>query len=167
MEKKYILPGTISSNPETCEQGIYYFLKGLVDNGFKKFVIINGHDENMFSINRALERIMEKNEITVLVFDWWEIAWEEIKEDVDSRYDELGVAGEDETAIIQYLGLIRGKIPENNIPEKKPYQIYKKETEKLEVFGKPQSANAKKGEIILEKICKKIVEVINKEFKNL
>lgn len=165
VEDKYNLPGTIKFSNDLSKEVIYQLLLSLSLNGFKKFVLVNGHDENVRPINFAAERIRsEFKEVKVISFNWWDVAWNEIAPLLDSKYEELGVAGEDETSIIQYLNLLRGKVPENNLPSLEGYKKYGKNPEKIEVFGKPESASPEKGKKIFDAICKKVGELVNREF---
>jgi|GEM_PF-3715309 len=163
IEKKYCLPGTLSVPAEIAEKNIFFMLDSLCEQGFKRFVLVNGHDENEFSMNNACEKLIEKRDVSLLAFNWWDVAWNDVSNILDSKYSELGVAGEDETSMIQFMNKMRGKIPKNNLPDKEPYKLYKRgEVEKLEVFGRPESATKEKGEKLMEVISSTIAEKAEK-----
>lgn len=164
IEKKYCLPGTLSVPAELAERNIFCMLDSLCDQGFSRFVLVNGHDENEFSMNIACEKLLKKRDARIFAFNWWDIAWDQVSDFMESKFEELGVAGEDETAIIQYMERIRGTIPKDNLQQSPKYRLYGLKTEKLEVFGRPQAASKEKGKKLMETIgsaiAEKVVELI-------
>lgn len=65
-------PGSFSISKEVYEPYVSEILVGLVNNGFRNIIIINGHgDPQIDSLNRVAEDVGRKRRVRTLVVNWW------------------------------------------------------------------------------------------------
>jgi creatinine amidohydrolase len=93
-------PGSTSVTPETFERYVYEVAASLVDAGFKRIAIVNGHGGNTEQLKNVCFRLYREKKVFCLVVDWWVHCSEEIRE---AYGHEGGHAGTDETGMMQAL----------------------------------------------------------------
>lgn len=64
------LPGTLTLEQETYQQMIFELCESIIDQGFKKIIIVNGHDSNNKALRYILRKIKDKypNIFAIAVF---------------------------------------------------------------------------------------------------
>jgi creatinine amidohydrolase len=64
-------PGTISLKTETYLRIIRDILDGMVEQGFKRILVVNGHGGNSPGATLAMEFMVEHPDVTVQWHNWW------------------------------------------------------------------------------------------------
>ncbi len=161
-------PGTLCINLETFCKLLEDFLISYSKQGFKKFVIVNTHETQKRLIKEIAERVCINQYIKVIVFEYWNVLQEEMKEFIES---ELVHACEDEVSIL--MAVDQSLIKKDRIVDEMPveakigYLVYPLSdgyATKSGVMGKPSLATKEKGEKILGLIVEKMIKIIRKEF---
>jgi len=149
-------PMTISLEPKTLINLIENLLTGLVRNGIKKILIINGHDGNIAAIEIASRIIKDRHpQITIACLEAWWMLVGEIAKDIFDVWNGLGHGGEAETSAMLAIrpDLVNMKLaPQEIIPSlPKHLRIYWKfnELTNTGTTGAPQKATLEKGHKIL------------------
>ncbi len=113
-------PGTLSLSPKTYEAVLYETALCLINQGFKKIMIYNGHGGNTVSISHVVERINHNTPAIAVFLNDIKMPEIQIPELEGLKYDwHAGVA---ETSEMLYLthGLVdmeKAENPTMNIPE--------------------------------------------------
>ena len=91
-------PGSTTVSPATFEQYLFEAAAGLVDTGFKRVVLLNGHGGQTREVNRVVHRLWDETKAFSVAIEWWWLA-EQISRDV---YGEVtsGHAGVEESAMV-------------------------------------------------------------------
>lgn len=93
----YSYPGSLTVKSETFESYITELLESLVDKGFSRVVVINGHGGHLQELDNAGLKINRTRKAKIAIVHWWMLCEDIAKE----LYDQPGGhAGVDETAAI-------------------------------------------------------------------
>lgn len=93
----YSYPGSLTVKSETFQAYMTELFESLVDKGFSRIVVINGHGGNIDELDKAGLKINQTTKAKVAVVHWW-IFCEDITKEL---YDQPGGhGGVDETAAI-------------------------------------------------------------------
>ncbi len=66
-------PGTLSIRPSTMVAYLTDVLAGLVEQGFDRILVMNGHDGNVGSARLAISQVTQEHpEAAILFVNWWE-----------------------------------------------------------------------------------------------
>lgn len=178
--------GTISISPQTYVQVVVELTESLINSGFKKIILLNGHGGNITPIRHALSVLSAKYDDTVnpniVLATYWELAGKAFAGESPMESPALSHACEYETSLLLHLfpekvftdKIERAKRPKSNgyIPweDDEPYRgvsIVKK-TQYISSngsSGEPQLGTAEKGKILFDKAVHALVEFVE-EFKN-
>lgn len=164
VEKRFSKPGTISISKETVKKMFTNLIKDFIDIGFRKILIVNGHEENKDFLPEICRKF-SVNGTKIISFEWWGIAWEKISQVLGSSKNELGPGCEDETSLFLYFKpeLVKKDKIEDFLPDDKV--SIEENPSKTGVIGKPSLATREKGEKIMEAVVDEFCKVIKKEFK--
>ena len=94
-------PGAFQITEATYRPFVKQILEGLVKNGFRSIIILNGHGGGQTAVLQSVasEVAIEKH-VRTLVINWWSFASDETKEVFG---EDGGHAGNNETAFIQAI----------------------------------------------------------------
>jgi creatinine amidohydrolase len=94
-------PGAFQITEAAYRPFVKQILEGLVKNGFRSIIILNGHGGGQTAVLQAIasEVAVEKH-VRVMVINWWSFASDETKEVFG---EDGGHAGNNETAFIQAI----------------------------------------------------------------
>lgn len=163
--------GSLTATAETHIRMIVETVDGLVQAGFPRILILNGHGGNQADLKVAQQNLKEKHDGTcVLGASWWEIAVEELDAIKEAGPTGSGHAGEMETSLMLALhpDLVRtdrlqadGWSPES--PHGARVQRFRRIDEQTEsgVYGNPTVGSAEKGKRMLEVVIGSLVEVVD------
>jgi creatinine amidohydrolase len=75
-------PGTVSLRVQTYMQVIHDILESLVEHGFKRIVIVNGHGGNTPAQSACGEFMRDHRQVRIKWHDWWNAprTWAKVKE---------------------------------------------------------------------------------------
>lgn len=91
-------PGSIQIPPDVFREYVRAVLLGLVKNGFRNIIILNGHGPQAGILSNLAEEISMQQKVNTLVINWWILTADVTRE----VYGENGGHGtNDETAMIQ------------------------------------------------------------------
>jgi creatinine amidohydrolase len=94
-------PGAFRMSEKVYRPFVKEILEGLVKNGFKNIIILNGHGGGQTAVLQAVaEEVANENKVRTLVINWWSFA-SDITEEVFG--EDGGHAGWNETAFIQAI----------------------------------------------------------------
>lgn len=106
---------TVSLQPETLQNVLVDTCNSLIDAGFTRLFIVNGHGGNNEIIAIAARKIALTRDVRIGASSYWIMAWEELTAAGAHESNRLpGHAGSFETSIIKYLrpDLVRSPIPQ-------------------------------------------------------
>lgn len=164
-------PGTISLEPKTVINISHGVLNEFVIDGFKKFIILNGHFENAHLLRESCRKITTSNrDVRIIFLNWWDFLDTNILEKFYPRPFpgmDLEHSGVLETSLMMYLSpeyVNHECINKESFPRKKAkkpgFEIY---PEKLSLnisasgcLSSPQGSNDRIGQIIYESVLKGI-----------
>ena len=112
--------GTISIGPETYVALITELVGSLADNGFRRFLLLNGHGGNLDLLKTAVRKIRRREDGTlVTVSSYWQIASASIQEWRKSGPGGVCHACEMETSLMLFLApeLVRTDAISDFIPQ--------------------------------------------------
>lgn len=93
-------PGSLHIPEEPFRNYVRAVVVGLVDNGFKNIIILNGHGPQVPSVQRVAEEIALQYKVNTLVINWW-ILTADITKEVFG--EDGGHATNNETAMVQAI----------------------------------------------------------------
>lgn len=85
MYMQYGFPGTIPIRSDVLKQFVKDVVTGLVKNGFKKIIILNGHGQQWVFIG-ALHELALETKAFIAIATWWEIARKTIEEVAQTKF---------------------------------------------------------------------------------
>ena len=176
-----IQPGTINIRAEVLIEVLYDIMKSLAENGFKKFVVINGHRwANVPWIQIASERAQRELKVKVAIFDPGYMS-----KQIASRFGPLGHADDTETShmLYKYPHLVDMSQAKDYLPEEKPFPSIPREEPFLRdtlcmvlrtkedmkarvdasqdsISGKPSLSSANKGKEYHEYLVSRLIQVL-------
>ena len=166
--------GTITLSEATLANMIVDICRSLVNHGFRKIILINGHGGNSSAIDNALHRMNGDTEAKIFNIEWWRFAADIISE-VASR--PLFHACDMETSLAWYLSQRvidekrvdePGRIPIPGFfeadmlspPPKVSTSFMMKEITDSGVVGYSTRATKEKGKIVADAILERLEEFI-------
>ena len=169
-----LFPGTTSLDGTTFINLILDILRETYRHGGRRFLILNGHYENVSFLTEAVELfIREADGARVVILSWWDQVSDEM---VDKLFTEAGFPGWDtehaaitETSLMLYFSpeLVReDKIIDDQSERKPTYSIFPPPDDiipKSGVLYKATYASREKGEELAKHILDKIVKIVSDE----
>jgi creatinine amidohydrolase len=174
--------GTMSLTAHTYVQMIVELVESLLQNGFRRIVLLNGHGGNITPIKLALIILSDKYDATlkpnIVLATYWELAKKIFSGDSPMESPALSHACEYETSLMLHLfpeKVFRNEIkraarPDSNgfIPweDDEPYRgvTMVKQTEFISdngCSGEPQLASPEKGTHLFEHAVESLVQFLN------
>ncbi|KPL04124.1 MAG: hypothetical protein AMJ90_01940 [candidate division Zixibacteria bacterium SM23_73_2] len=96
----YSYPGSLTVSSKTFQTYLTEIFHSLVDKGFKKIVVINGHGGNIDELKAAGLEVNQRRNAKVIIIHWW-ILCQDVAAEVFEKPG--GHAGVDETGAILAL----------------------------------------------------------------
>ncbi len=169
-----LFPGTTSLNGMTLINLTLDILKETYRHGGRRFLLLNGHYENLAFVTEAVELfIEEKSDARVVVLSWWDQVSDEL---VDELFAGAGFPGWDtehaaitETSLMQYFApeLVReDRIIDDQSERKVTYSIFPPPEDiipKSGVLYKATYASREKGEKLAKHVVDNIVQITRRE----
>ena len=160
--------GTLTSPLPTYEQILVDLLTPLLREGFRRFLILNGHGGNIDPLRVALRRLDVEFPRAILTgAAYWDLAADELAALCRGGRKEMGHACEIETSMVLHLrpDLVRlGEIrddPDNSPPGLRGLSWPRDFARRTDhgVVGHPESADGERGRLMLEAAVGKVAEV--------
>jgi creatinine amidohydrolase len=170
--------GTIALQPGVLADLLTDILGGVVRNGFRRALLLNGHGGNPATMHTVAVRLLGRG-LKVVGINYWALVRDLLKEKSRADGGSIGHAGEVETSLQLALraDLVRAKLAPREGTEM-PRSALGKWAElvvaapdpalesPLGVYGAPAAASASFGEEILERATSRLVELLD-DFRNL
>lgn len=172
-----LFPGTIDLNGATLTQLAYDILKELLDDGWQKILVLNGHYENQAFLIEAADLLLreQKQPFPKIILTAW---WDCVSDDVMPRiFDEVEFAGWalEHAAIVETSAMMHftpelvneDQFLEEGLEKVPSYHRFPADPDLLPASGNlhtPCSSSAEKGRLIVESVIENIQEIISKEF---
>lgn len=160
-------PGTVGITGDTLRSLIRDLLKSLYAHNLKNFIIISGHASSVHlaALQEAGESMLEEmpSDVNIAVVSAYALAQQAAEKICETDNDSH--AGEIETSLMLHLKphLVKGRGKEEYPHFPHPLLTRnKRKYWKNAVWGDPNKASAKKGEIISQTLVDKIVEIVKK-----
>jgi len=169
-----LFPGTTSLDGTTLINLTLDILRETYRHGGRRFLVFNGHYENLAFLTEAVELfIREVDDVRVVILSWWDQVSDEM---VDELFAEAGFPGWDtehaaitETSLMQYFApeLVReDKIIDDQSERKPAYSIFPPPDDIVPQSGvlyKATYASREKGEKLAKQLVDTIVEIAREE----
>lgn len=169
-----LFPGTTSLDGNTLNNLILDILRETYRHGGRKFLVLNGHFENVAFITEAIDLFLRNStEAKVVLLSWWDQVTDEV---VDELFAEAGFPGWDtehagitETSLMQYFApqLVREDAIIDDQSERIPtYSIFPPPEDiipKSGVLYKATYASRQKGEKLAKQVADTIVQIARQE----
>ena len=169
-----LFPGTTSLDGTTLINLTLDILRETYRHGGRRFLMLNGHYENVSFLTEAVELfIREADAARVVILSWWDQVSDEM---VDKLFAEAGFPGWDtehaaitETSLMLYFSpeLVREEKIIDDQSERKPtYSIFPPPEDiipKSGVLYKATYASREKGEELAKHVVDKIVKIVSEE----
>ena len=97
------LEGTMTLSSETYLGVVSDLLESLVDEGFERVAIVNGHGGNRSLLKTAVSDFRDSRDVSVAVLSYWDLIPEELEGLRDSPSGGISHGGELETSLLLYL----------------------------------------------------------------
>lgn len=163
------LGGTLSVAEDTHAALLCEYLAPLLDEGYERLLILNGHGGNIDTLHVALRRLAPRYRDRILSgASYWELAEAEFAALADGPLKSMGHACEFETSMVLALrpDLVRHRAIRNDAPRDTPAlrglflaEDMKQRTDHGTV-GYPELASADKGRKLLEAAIRRTQEVV-------
>lgn len=161
--------GTLSAEVDTHIDMLCDLLTPLLEDGYQRILVLNGHGGNIDTMHMALRRLQPKypNRLVVAA-SYWELAEKELAGLAEGQRKTMGHACEFETSMILAIrpDLVHREQIENDPPQDELvfrglYTAHdmKQRTDHGAV-GYPELASAEKGKKFLEAAAERLVEVV-------
>jgi creatinine amidohydrolase len=161
--------GTLTATLPTYEQMLVELLTPLLDDGFRRLMLLNGHGGNIDPLHTALRRLNRSYPQAILTgAAYWEIAEAEIAALCQGPRKTMGHACEIETSMVLHLrpDLVR-KDQVRDDPDPTPDTLkglfwardFGQRTDHGAV-GHPERADAEKGRKMLDAAVRKVSDVV-------
>lgn len=168
-------PGTTSLNGNTLVLLILDILRETYRHGGRKFVLLNGHEENMMFIKEAADLfIKEAKDARVMVTTWGDTLTDA---EVEALFADCGFPGwalehaaVTETSLMMVFApeLVRlDRIVDDQFETQPVYAMFPPDVSKIPKTGvlyKASYASREKGEMLVKSIVSATVKIIRKEF---
>jgi len=160
---------TLSANVDTHVQILCDLITPLLEDGYERILILNGHGGNIDTMQMALRRLQPRNQTKQMTAaSYWDLAQKELAELAEGPRKSMGHACEFETSMVMALrpDLVRTEEIKNDPPNDNPVLrgLYISEdmhqrTQRGAV-GYPELASAEKGRKCLAAAITRTVEVV-------
>ncbi len=161
---------TLTSRVENYETLLCEICESLLDDGFRRVLILNGHGGNIGPMQISLRRLqVNYRNCQLMAASYWSIAEQEIASLMEGECKTVGHACEAETSLVMHLRpeLVHESLIENFIdyvPDvvdgvylcNDMYQRTQKGA-----TGRPDLASAEKGEKMFSAIVKRVTDVVS------
>lgn len=161
--------GSVTATSDTHINLITETVGCLIEAGFSKVMIVNGHGGNQADMAVALQKLKEKYpDSRVFGVSHWKVAQERLDEIREAGPHGWGHAGEMETSMMLVIrpDLVKvdrpgrdGSHPESNHGEQVSQFLRMDEMTELGVYGDPTFGTAEKGERMLAAVAESLAEV--------
>jgi creatinine amidohydrolase len=169
-----LFPGTTSLNGTTLINMTLDILNETYRHGGRRFLVLNGHYENLAFVNEAIELFTPRAEgAKVVLLSWWDQVSDELTEEI---FAEAGFPGWDtehagitETALMLHFApeLVRKDSIIDDQSERKPtYSIYPPPSDIIPRSGvlyKATYASPEIGAKLADHVVDNIVDIVNRE----
>lgn len=169
-----LFPGTTSLDGTTLINLTLDILRETYRHGGRRFLVLNGHYENVAFLTEAVQLFLRDADGTrVVILSWWDQVSDEM---VDELFAEAGFPGWEmehaaitETALMQYFApeLVReDKIIDDQSERMPTYSIFPPPTDiipKSGVLYKATYASREKGEKLAKQVVGTIVQIARQE----
>jgi creatinine amidohydrolase len=169
-----LFPGTTSLDGETLIHLILDILRDTYRHGGRKFLLLNGHYENMAFATEAVDLFLrEAKDARLVILAWWDIVSEKLVKEI---WAEAGFPGWDtehasiaETSLMLYFTpehVRVDKIVDDQSERTPPYAIFPPPADivpKSGVLYKATYASQAKGEMLAKEITESIVRIVRQE----
>ncbi|MEE2657270.1 MAG: creatininase family protein [Candidatus Latescibacterota bacterium] len=162
--------GSITATSDTHINLITETVSCLIEAGFPKVLIVNGHGGNQADMSVALQKLKEHHEESrVFGASYWKVADRQLDEIREAGPHGWGHAGEMETSMMLVIrpDLVKadlphrdGTHPESQYGERVSQFLRMDEMTELGIYGDPKFGSSEKGERMLEAIADSLAEVI-------
>jgi creatinine amidohydrolase len=161
---------TLSATLDTHITMLCEILTALLDDGFPRVMILNGHGGNIDTLHVALRRLQPRYQRSLLTgASYWELAEREIADLCDGPRKSVGHACEVETSMVMHLrpDLVRTKEIADDVetvPDALRGLFVAKDMHQRTdhgAVGYPERATADKGAKILNAIVSRVTEVVH------
>lgn len=160
---------TLSAEVDTHVMMLCDLVQPLLDDGYPRIFILNGHGGNIDTMHMALRRLQTRyTDRQLTAASYWEIAEKELAALAEGPRKTMGHACEFETSMILALraDLVRKEEIQDDPPPPEPAlrglyiaEDMKQRTQRGAV-GYPALANAEKGKALLQAAIDRTVEVV-------
>ena len=164
-------PGTIVIRSETLIELVKDIIRSLGKHGFRRFLILTPHLPNIWSFNIAGEALIKEGYL-VITIDWWRLQNMLCADLAEGKLLPMGHASELATSLLWALrpDLIRLEKIQAEAPSNSFYLKYSpqypvlfmnhdmKKLSDCGVIGNPSKASIEKGEEIIKRCLKYLVE---------
>lgn len=173
-----LFPGTIDLNGATFTNLVHDILMELLDDGWQKIVVLNGHFENEAFLVEAADLVLRNQESPfpkVLITSWWSNISSEL---VPKIFDEVEFAGWElehaaivETSVMMYFApdlVHEDRFLEEGLEKIPTYHCFPPSRTLLPASGclhTARSSSDEKGRLIVENVVENIEAFSLKEFK--
>jgi creatinine amidohydrolase len=160
---------TLSAEVDTHIDMLCDLLTPLLEDGHKRFLILNGHGGNIDTMQVALRRLQPRwRDRALTAASYWDLAAKELAELADGPRKTMGHACEFETSMVMALRpeLVRKAEIKNDPPPSEPVLrgLYIAEDMKQRTdhgcVGYPELASAEKGHKFIEAAVTRTLEVV-------
>ncbi len=176
--------GSLTLQPQTFLNATYEICQSVIQHGFKKFIIVNGHGGNVPISNLLASQIGKNYEVVAIACNYWDVALSsERGKELKGIFEEgtravPSHAGEFETSMQMFLNAQLVNSTYKNLPLVKRkretpegtflYIFWKRES-KEGYFGDPSLASKEKGRksfnLIVESLSRLFLEVASWKVK--
>jgi creatinine amidohydrolase len=146
-------------------------LEGIVRQGYRLLVVINGHGGNTCVLRTVASRVSSRSDTAVIVIDWWRDVAQEVRRRL---FKSPGHAGEDETSAMLYIvpeAVDMSKAIDYSAPFAPRIAVYSRRLTRLlypeAVLGEASKASREKGEEWLNSVISEIVEIVRETYRAL
>lgn len=160
---------TLSAEVDTHVTMICELLVPLLEDGYERILVLNGHGGNIDTMQMALRRLQTRYaQKQVTAASYWDLAANELAELAEGPRKQMGHACEFETSMVMALRpeLVRKAEIKNDVPDPEPAlrglyisEDMKQRTQRGAV-GYPELASPEKGRRFLQAAIDRTVEVI-------
>lgn len=163
------LPGTITYSQQLFHDVLIETVRSLIRMGYKKILIVNGHDSNKMAIKYAIREISELNDAKVLNIFYPGLM--EFYTEVFESKTWFGMfhADEFETSLMLYFNdkLVNMGLAKKEYPDRPTLYGYNESSlsyiSKSGVYGDATVATKEKGKRVLDLILTRIIDLIKEK----
>jgi creatinine amidohydrolase len=172
-------PGTMTFQADTYQQVLFELVSSILEHGFRRVMILNGHRPNNTSVDvaarRAIDGLPRDSEATVTAVSYWEPGAVRVHALRRSRLGGMGHACEFETSVqlatrpelvkMDRLANVRPPLVGwDLVGPSEPARTYGRwpapSAEHPAIFGDPTVASAESGRAFLEAVVDSLVEFV-------